>query len=70
MSSKFGTAALKRARKLFALAFIIHYMGYSLLSVKNNEVFKELFAKAKKVSTHYGLIRTPEKIQYTTQILI
>lgn len=57
---------LGRARELFPLAFIIHYMdgilGFFFVVVENNRMLEDLFAEGKIGLTHYGLIITPEKI--------
>lgn len=41
---KLVAAALKRARELFPLDFIIHYMDDILITAKNNKILGDLFA--------------------------
>lgn len=41
---KLVAAALKRARELFHLDFIIHYMDDILITAKNNKILGDLFA--------------------------
>lgn len=58
---KLVAAALKRARELFPLDFIIHYMDDILITAKNNKILGDLFAEVKIRLTHCGLITAPKK---------
>lgn len=46
--SKTVAITLGKARELFPLAFIIHYMDDSLFVAKNNRILEDLFAEGKK----------------------
>lgn len=47
--SKTVAITLGKARELFPLAFIIHYMDDSLFVAKNNRILEDLFAEGKKM---------------------
>lgn len=67
---KLVTITLQRARELFPLTFIIHYVDDTLLSAVNNRMLEDLFAEIKDELTYYGLLITPEWIQCTSSICI